>query len=54
MLNAREALARRLAERGTQASCSRAWPRVFGLDAPPERIEVYDNSHILGTTRSAP
>jgi excinuclease ABC subunit C len=22
---------------------------VFGLDAPPERIEVYDNSHIMGT-----
>ena len=30
------------------ASCSMAW-RAFGLDGPPERIEVYDNSHIQGT-----
>ncbi len=29
------------------APCSRAW-RAFKLDAPPERIEVYDNSHIQG------
>jgi excinuclease ABC subunit C len=26
---------------------------AFGLEAPPERIEVYDNSHIMGRTRSA-
>ncbi len=47
--NAREALARRLAERGTQRTLLEGVARVFGLDAPPERIEVYDNSHIQGT-----
>ena len=46
--NAREALARRLAERGTQRQLLDDVARVFGLDAPPERIEVYDNSHIQG------
>ena len=29
-------------------SCWRAWRQLFGLPAPPERIEVYDNSHIMG------
>ena len=47
--NAREALGRRLAERGTQRTLLEGVARVFGLDAPPERIEVYDNSHIQGT-----
>ena len=47
--NAREALARRMAERGTQRQLLEGVARVFGLDAPPERIEVYDNSHIQGT-----
>ena len=47
--NAREALARRLAERGTQRTLLEGIARVFGLDAPPERIEVYDNSHIQGS-----
>jgi len=47
--NAREALARRLAERGTQRQLLEGVARVFHLDAPPERIEVYDNSHIQGT-----
>ena len=47
--NAREALARRLAERGTQRQLLEGVARVFDLDAPPERIEVYDNSHIQGT-----
>jgi excinuclease ABC subunit C len=46
--NAREALARRMAERGTQRQLLEGVARVFGLDAPPERIEVYDNSHIQG------
>ncbi|CAN5388841.1 excinuclease ABC subunit UvrC [soil metagenome] len=46
--NAREALARRLAERGTQRQLLEGVARVFNLDAPPERIEVYDNSHIQG------
>ena len=47
--NAREALARRLAERGTQRQLLEGLVRVFKLDAPPERIEIYDNSHIQGT-----
>ena len=47
--NAREALARRLAERGTQRTLLEGLARVFGLDAPPERVEIYDNSHIQGS-----
>jgi len=43
------ALARRLAERGTQRTLLEGVTRVFGLEAPPERIEIYDNSHIQGT-----
>ena len=30
-------------------SCSRRWPRRFGLPRAPRRIEVYDNSHIQGS-----
>ena len=48
MTNAREALARRMAERGTQRQLLEGVARVFNLDGPPERIEVYDNSHIQG------
>ncbi len=48
VVNAREALARRLAERGTQRQLLEGTARVFGLDGPPERIEIYDNSHIQG------
>jgi len=48
-LNAREALARRMAERGTQRQLLDGVARVFGLDGPPERIEIYDNSHIQGS-----
>ena len=47
--NAREALARRMAERGTQRQLLEGVARVFALDGPPERIEVYDNSHIQGS-----
>ena len=46
--NASEALDRRLAERGTQARLNRELADFLELDAPPERIEVYDNSHIQG------
>jgi len=49
VLNAREALARRMAERGTQRQLLEGVARVFGLDGPPERIEIYDNSHIQGS-----
>ncbi|MBE9636511.1 excinuclease ABC subunit UvrC [Salipiger mangrovisoli] len=47
--NARESLARRMAETATQAKLLRGVGEAFGLDAPPQRIEVYDNSHIMGT-----
>jgi len=47
--NAREALARRMADAQTQEALFEKLAEVFGLDAPPERIEVYDNSHIAGT-----
>jgi excinuclease ABC subunit C len=48
-VNAREALERRLAESAGQAKLLEAVAEVFHLPAPPERIEVYDNSHIMGT-----
>ena len=47
--NARESLARRMAESATQAKLLRGLAEAFGLGAPPQRIEVYDNSHIQGT-----
>jgi excinuclease ABC subunit C len=47
--NAREALERRLAETASQTKLLHGVADLFGLDAPPERIEVYDNSHIQGT-----
>ncbi len=47
--NAREALERRLAESTTQAKLNREVAELFGLADPPDRIEIYDNSHIQGT-----
>ncbi|MGX6647969.1 excinuclease ABC subunit UvrC [Maricaulaceae bacterium MS644] len=47
--NAREALGRQLAETKSQAQLLDGVAKVFGLEARPERIEVYDNSHIQGT-----
>ena len=47
--NAREALARRLAESASQRRLLEGVARNFGLEAAPERIEVYDNSHIRGS-----
>ncbi|MBN9271505.1 MAG: excinuclease ABC subunit C, partial [Mesorhizobium sp.] len=47
--NAREALGRRLAETSTQARLLAGFAETFGLGKPPVRIEVYDNSHIMGT-----
>ena len=46
--NAREALDRRLAETGTKARLNRELAEFLELDGPPQRIEVYDNSHIQG------
>jgi excinuclease ABC subunit C len=46
--NAREALARRMSESASQAALLEGLAEAFGLDGAPERIEVYDNSHIMG------
>jgi excinuclease ABC subunit C len=47
--NARESLGRKMAETATQAKLLRGVAEAFGLEQPPQRIEVYDNSHIQGT-----
>jgi excinuclease ABC subunit C len=47
--NAREALGRKMAESSAQTKLLAGVAEAFGLEAPPERIEVYDNSHIMGT-----
>ncbi|NOZ31735.1 MAG: excinuclease ABC subunit UvrC, partial [Alphaproteobacteria bacterium] len=46
--NAREALGRKLAETSSHKELLKGVARVFGLETPPRRIEVYDNSHIQG------
>ena len=46
--NAEEALARHLADTGSQRRLLGELAELFGLDGMPERIEVYDNSHIQG------
>ena len=46
--NAREALGRRMAEGDAYTKLLAGVADLFGLDAPPQRIEVYDNSHIQG------
>ena len=47
--NAEEELDRRLAETSTMARNLREIADAFELPEPPERIEVYDNSHVMGT-----
>lgn len=47
--NAKEALGRRLADTASQAKLLAALGQAFGLKRAPRRIEVYDNSHIMGT-----
>ncbi|WP_147126105.1 excinuclease ABC subunit UvrC [Shimia ponticola] len=47
--NARESLARKMSESATQTKLLRGLAEAFDLEAPPQRIEVYDNSHIQGT-----
>jgi len=49
LVNAREALARRLADSSSQAAIFSRLAELLDLDEAPERIEVYDNSHISGT-----
>ena len=47
--NAVEALDRRLAESATQSKLLADLAETFDLEKAPQRIEVYDNSHIMGT-----
>ena len=47
--NARESLARKMAETATQTKLLQGLVEAFDLPKSPERIEVYDNSHIQGT-----
>jgi excinuclease ABC subunit C len=49
LVNAREALARRLAESASQAAIFARLAEVLDLDEAPARVEVYDNSHISGS-----
>ncbi|MDP1599197.1 excinuclease ABC subunit UvrC [Phenylobacterium sp.] len=49
LTNAREALGRKMSESSAQTKLLAGVCEAFGLDAPPERIEVYDNAHIMGT-----
>lgn len=46
--NAREALERRMAEGTAQAALLEGTAALFNLPGAPERIEIYDNSHIQG------
>ncbi len=48
LMNAREALSRRNAESASQQKSLMRLAEVLGLEGPPRRIEVYDNSHISG------
>lgn len=47
--NAKDAHNRRLAETSTQAKLLKGFAETFQLENTPRRIEVYDNSHIMGT-----
>ncbi|HSF91043.1 MAG TPA: excinuclease ABC subunit UvrC, partial [Paracoccaceae bacterium] len=47
--NARESLGRKLAETASQAKLLEGFAKAFDLEQVPQRIEVYDNSHIQGT-----
>jgi excinuclease ABC subunit C len=49
LANAREALGRKLSESSAQSRLLTGVCEAFGLEGAPERIEVYDNSHIMGT-----
>ena len=49
--NAREALARHIAEKASQTRLLKEVAELFGLSAPPQRIEVFDNSHLQGTNQ---
>jgi excinuclease ABC subunit C len=48
--NAREALGRRLADSASQTKLLESLGAAFGMEKPPRRVEVYDNSHIMGSS----
>ena len=48
--NAREALSRRLAETASQQKLLQSLQQAFGLPRTPRRIDVFDNSHIMGSS----
>ena len=50
LTNAREALSRRVAETSTQRRLLEGVAQTFGLSRAPRRIEVFDNSHIMGSS----
>ncbi|MCB5173807.1 excinuclease ABC subunit UvrC [Microvirga lenta] len=47
--NAKEALGRRLADTASQQKLLVSLGQAFGMSRAPRRVEVYDNSHIMGT-----
>ena len=47
--NGKEALTRKLAETASQQKLLAGLAAAFGIARPPRRVEVYDNSHIMGT-----
>ena len=47
--NAKEALSRKLSETASQERLLASLGQAFGMETPPKRVEVYDNSHIMGT-----
>ncbi len=49
LTNAADALARRLSESATTRNLLEKIGELFSLEGPPQRIEVYDNSHVSGT-----
>ncbi|KLK93319.1 excinuclease ABC subunit C [Microvirga vignae] len=47
--NAKEALGRRLADTASQQKLLISLGQAFGMNKAPRRVEIYDNSHIMGT-----
>jgi len=47
--NAREALGRKLADTASQQRLLDALGAAFGMEKPPRRVEIYDNSHMMGS-----
>jgi excinuclease ABC subunit C len=48
--NAKEALGRRLADTASQQKLMQSLAQAFGLPKAPRRIDVFDNSHIMGAS----